>query len=57
LKAGVPKQSLNNIHRIAGQHQIAAASVPQPMNGSAFKRFGFNTPIVIFKRLRDVAKK
>jgi hypothetical protein len=58
LQAGVPKQSLNDIHRNAGQRQMAAASVvPQPMNGSAFKRFSFNAPIVIFKRLREVAKK
>ena len=49
LKAGVPKQSLNDIHRNAGQRQMAAASVSQPMNGSAFKCFRLNVPTALFK--------
>lgn len=57
LKAGVPKQPLNDVHRNAGQRQIAAAGVSNPMNGGTFKCFRLDVPAALFKRSRDVAKK
>ena len=57
LKAGVPKQSLNDIHRNAGQRQIAAAGVANPMNRGTFKCFRVNVLAALFKRLCDVVEK